>query len=100
MGVLKEQSHLVVPVSNWFASFSFHMNQTNNSWDTDKQICLINTTAVTLGQSHPLLSPDLYFFVQNIKDLAQTALMWETKVIEAVAEDTDTGLSCRHKLKT
>ena len=34
MGVVKEQGHIVVRVSNWFASFSFRIDQTNNSWDT------------------------------------------------------------------
>ena len=33
-GVVKEQSRSVSPVSNWFASFLLHINQTNNSWDT------------------------------------------------------------------
>ena len=28
----RERSHIVGPVSNWVASFSFHINQTNNSW--------------------------------------------------------------------
>ena len=34
MGVIKGQSHMVSPVSYQFASFSFHINQTNNSWNT------------------------------------------------------------------
>ena len=34
MGVIKCQSHIVSPVSYQFASFLFHINQTNNSWDT------------------------------------------------------------------
>ena len=34
MGVVKGQGHIVGSVSNWFISFSFHINQTNNSWDT------------------------------------------------------------------
>ena len=33
MGVVKGKGHIVCPVSNWFASFLFHINQTNNSWD-------------------------------------------------------------------
>ena len=34
MGVVKGQGLIVSPVSNWFAFFSFHINLTNNSWDT------------------------------------------------------------------
>ena len=33
MGVVKGQGHIVSPVSYQFASFSFHVNQTKNSWD-------------------------------------------------------------------
>ena len=29
----QRESHIVAPASNWFASFLFHINQTNNSWD-------------------------------------------------------------------
>ena len=34
MGMVKGQGHIVGPESNWFNSFSFHINQTNTSWDT------------------------------------------------------------------
>ena len=34
MGVIKGQGHTVGQVSYQFASFSFHINQTNNSLDT------------------------------------------------------------------
>ena len=34
MGVVKGQCHTVGPVSYQLTSFSFHINQTNNSWDT------------------------------------------------------------------
>ena len=33
MGVMVH-NHIVSPVSNWFALFSFHVNLTNNFWDT------------------------------------------------------------------
>ena len=33
MGVVKGQGHTIGPVSYQFTSFSFHINQTNNSWD-------------------------------------------------------------------
>ena len=33
-GLLKGQrDHIVILITNWFASFSFHINETNNSWD-------------------------------------------------------------------
>ena len=34
MGVVKGQGDVVSPVSNWLTSFLFHINQTNNFWDT------------------------------------------------------------------
>ena len=34
MGVVKGQGHIAGEVSNWFASFSLHINQNNISWDT------------------------------------------------------------------
>ena len=34
LGVVKGQGHTIGPVSYYFASFLFHINQTNNSWDT------------------------------------------------------------------
>ena len=34
MGMFKGQGHIVDPVSSWFTSFLFHINQINNSWDT------------------------------------------------------------------
>ena len=34
MGVVKGQGDVVSPVSNWLTSFLFHVNQTNNFWDT------------------------------------------------------------------
>ena len=34
MGVVKGQGHIISPVPNWFASFLFHINWTNSSWDT------------------------------------------------------------------
>ena len=33
MGVVEGQGHTIGPVSYQLTSFSFHMNQTNNSWD-------------------------------------------------------------------
>ena len=33
MGVGKGKGHIVGPVCNQFASFSFHINQANDSWD-------------------------------------------------------------------
>ena len=32
MSVVKGQGHTVGPVSYWITLFSFHINQTNNSW--------------------------------------------------------------------
>ena len=34
MGVVKGQGHIVGPEANWFAAFSFQINQSNNSLDT------------------------------------------------------------------
>ena len=34
MDVVKGQGHTVGPEFYWFASFLFHTNQANNSWDT------------------------------------------------------------------
>ena len=31
MGIGKKQGYIVSPISIWFASFLFHMNETNNS---------------------------------------------------------------------
>ena len=34
LGMVKGQGHIFGPVSNWFVSRFFQINQTNNSWDT------------------------------------------------------------------
>ena len=59
MGVAKGQSHIVSPVSDEFTSFSFHTNQSNNSWDTaiskfDLETSKVNVMSEVKGQSHIL----------------------------------------------
>ena len=51
MGMVKVQGHIVGPVSKRFASFSFHINQTNNSTDTAISKCDIEKLKVK-GQGH------------------------------------------------
>ena len=44
MGEVKGWDHLVHPVSNWCPSFSFHINQTNHSWDISNSVWLWKNT--------------------------------------------------------
>ena len=56
-GVVKGQCHTVDPVSYQLTSFSFHINQTNNSWDTAISKFDLETSKVmseVKGQGHIL----------------------------------------------
>ena len=46
MGMVKGQGYIVSPVSNLLASFSFHIKQTNNSWDTAITRCDLKKSKV------------------------------------------------------
>ena len=59
MGVVKGQCHTVGPVSYQLTSFSFHINQTSNSWDTavlkfDLETSKVNVMSEVKGQGHIL----------------------------------------------
>ena len=59
MGVVKGQCHTVGPVSHQLTSFSFHINQTNNSWDTaiskfDLETSKVKVMSEVKGQGHIL----------------------------------------------
>ena len=59
MGVVKEQCHTVSPVSYQLTSFSFHIDQTNNSWDTaiskfDLETSKVKVMSEVKGQGHIL----------------------------------------------
>ena len=59
MGVVKGQCRTVSPVSYQLTSFSFHINQTNNSWDTaiskfDLETSKVNVMSEVKGQG-PIL---------------------------------------------
>ena len=59
MGVVNDQGHIVSPVSYQCASFSFHINQTNNSWDTailkfDPETSQVKVMSEVKGQGHIL----------------------------------------------
>ena len=49
MREVKIQGCILYPVSNWCTSFSFHINRTNNSWDTAKIV-------FDLEKTHPKYS--------------------------------------------
>ena len=58
-GCDQRANHIVSPVSYWLASFSFHINQTNNSWDTaiskfDLEISKVKVMSEAKGQGHIL----------------------------------------------
>ena len=51
------RSHIVCPASNWFASFSFYINQTNNFWETaistfDLENCKVKVMGEVKVQGH------------------------------------------------
>ena len=59
MGVVKGQCHTVGPVSYQLTSFSFHINQANNSWDTaiskfDFETSKVKVMSEVKGQGHIL----------------------------------------------
>ena len=59
LGVVKGQGHTIGPVSYQFTSFSFHINQTNNSWDRAISKFYLATSKVKVmsevkGQGHIL----------------------------------------------
>ena len=59
MGVVKGQCRTVGPVSYQLTSFSFHINQTNNSWDTaiskfDLETSKVKVMSEVKGQGHIL----------------------------------------------
>ena len=59
MGVVKEQGYTAGPVSYQLTSFSFHINQTNNSWDTaiskfDLETSKVKVISEVKGQGHIL----------------------------------------------
>ena len=59
MGVVKGQGHTIGPVSYWLTSFSFHINQTNHSWDRavskfDLETSKVKVMSEVKGQGHIL----------------------------------------------
>ena len=59
MGVVKGQCHTVGPVSYQLTSYSFHINQTNYSWDTtiskfDIETYKVKVMSEVKGQGHIL----------------------------------------------
>ena len=59
MGVVKGQCHTVSPVSYQLTCFSFHINQTNTSWDTaiskfDLETSKVKVMSEVKGQGHIL----------------------------------------------
>ena len=55
MGVVNRQNHIVSPVSYWFASFSFHTNQTNNSRDSAISKFDLETSKIKIILCHKYL---------------------------------------------
>ena len=53
MGEVKGQDHIIHPVSNWCASFSFHINRTNHSWDMSNWV-------FDLEKTHPRSSKKIW----------------------------------------
>ena len=51
MRVVKGQGHTVSPVFLLIYFFSFHINQTNNSWDTAISKCVLETSKVKVMRS-------------------------------------------------
>ena len=59
MGIVKGQGQIVGPVTKWFASFAFHINETNNSWDTailkfDLEKSKVKFMGAVKGQGHKI----------------------------------------------
>ena len=59
MGVVKGQGHTIGPVSYELTSFSFHINQSNNSWDRaiskfDLETSKVKVMSEVKGQGHIL----------------------------------------------
>ena len=52
MGVVKGKGHTIGPVSYQLTSFSFHINQTNNSGDRAISKFDLETSKVIQGQGH------------------------------------------------
>ena len=77
MGVVKGQGHTIGPVSYQLTSFSFHINQTNNSWDRailkfDLETSKVKVTSEVNGQGHTLYpvctQPMHFLFVSHQSD--------------------------------
>ena len=75
-GCDQRANHIVSPVSYWLASFSFHINQTNNSWDTaiskfDLEISKVKVMSeAKRSRSHivPSIQPMHFLFVSHQLD--------------------------------
>ena len=75
-GCDQKANHIVSPVSYWLASFSFHINQTNNSWDTaiskfDLEISKVKVMSeAKRSRSHivPSIQPMHFLFVSHQLD--------------------------------
>ena len=70
MGVVKGQGHIVSPVSYWFTSLSFHIKQTNNSWDTAISKFHLETSKYTAADEveknwKHKVTPDLGDFIKE-----------------------------------
>ena len=93
MGVVKGQGHTIGPVSHQLTSFSFHTNQTNNSWDRtiskfDLEISKVKVMSEVQGQSHILypvsnLCPSFSFHINR------TNHSWDMAKIVFDLEKTD-----------
>ena len=94
MGVIKGQGQTVGPVSYWFAWFSFHISQTNNSWDTtiskfDLQTSKVKVMSEVKGQGHILypVSNRCTYFLFHIN---RTNHSWDMAKIVFDLENTCT----------
>ena len=92
MGVVKGRSHIVSSVSYKFASFSFHINQTNNSWDTaisklDLETSKVKVMSENKGQGH-ILNPVSNWCTSFLFNINQTNHSWDMAKIVFDLEKT------------
>ena len=83
-GCDQRANHIVSPVSYWLASFSFHINQTNNSRDTaiskfDLEISKVRVMSeAKRSRSHivPSIQPMHFLFVSHQLDNHSISFVW------------------------
>ena len=90
MGVVKGQGHTVGPVSYLFASFSFYINQANNSRDTaiskfDPETPRDNVMSGVKGEGHHIL-PSIQPMHFHLLHINQTHNSWDMAWIIFVLE--------------